>query len=151
MNIERLEFIRDYLLNPPRDAVLGFNMSDYRSFAREGKPDMLVHKDDAHSCGTVCCIAGLAEAFYRAEGVAFNFWGSKEGYDFKDLSIGKVAQAILGLDEDQSRDLFLGSLTSYHLSDITPEDAAFAINRLLKNGAVSWEDPQLLNLASGDG
>lgn len=151
MHIKRLEFIKDYLSNPPKEAVLGFNMSEYRTFAYGNVFDKLAHKDGTHACGTVCCIAGLAEAFYKAEEIektTSNLWGSKDDYALRGLMSGKAAQFLLGLDDDQSRDLFLGKLVSDDLIEITSEDAVFAISSLLETGVVKWEDPKLLHLAA---
>ncbi len=123
MNIERLTVIRDYLQNPPKGFVHGFNMGGFGVAPEDSYPDLL---GEPGECGAVYCISGLANVF----------WGS----DTIDAS-----KEILGLTEAQASTLFFGSGTRLSLSAITVDMAIEAIDTLIRTGTVVWGGREVQN------
>ena len=117
----------------PEGIAFGFNMSKFahQVRVREGSEDP--------TCGTVGCIAGYAVQFM---GTGIRFTGDEVHDDALICSISGEAAEILGLDGDESDDLFCPQEIECSYSSITPEEAANVL-RLVADGAdieEAWED-----------
>lgn len=113
MNIERLQAVRDAILNPPKGYE--FNMS---FFLGDG------------ACGTTCCIAGFAGLLFEPYNL---FTPYNTGRRVLDLSIKTADQLFYYKDAAGHA---LGMMAS-----VTPAQAAATIDHLIATGEVVWVVP----------
>lgn len=130
MNAERLLIVAKLLrmaANKNARPVLGFNMSRFRVICDSDD----VYDQTPHHCNTAACIAGWTI-------VAFE--GLKALEALSELGIARRAQALLGLDYDQTNNLFTPTGVSHGKVrfDITPIRAAQALEHLAKTGKISY-------------
>ncbi|MGV8950113.1 MAG: hypothetical protein ACOH2M_03345 [Cypionkella sp.] len=103
-------------------ADLGFNMGGWVSIATSAAPDM-----SGHNCGTVACVAGWACA------VILNDLEATESMDMADIG------ALMGLDGDQSFDLFIGQRREEpDLKLVSQDQAVRTLRNLAVTGEVDW-------------
>ena len=86
------------------------------------------------SCATPACIAGHVCAYFGWPAI---------------LSVRKEAADILGLDEDQSDDLFRARNLSYQITwdQIKPKHVAEVLDHFIEHGEINWAilDPNDFN------
>lgn len=111
MNKRRLIAIAKWLEAgaKPRDGIAGFSMAEY--FAE-------------NECGTTCCIAGAALAFF--------------GDSCQPGMRSYRAAVLLGLDIHQADDLFFAAHAKVGLYAIDAPWAARCIRKLIETGKVDW-------------
>lgn len=139
MNIDRLTEIAEWLEAgaPEKCNISGFNMNTF---------------GEKSSCGTVCCIAGSANAFH--------FESIGEKWNVYDLDDPGLASTLLGLTEDQSYRLFYPESWAGNVGcrnpelkldwkgeqpwhNISPQHAARVIRNLIATGDVDWNLPEV--------
>lgn len=148
LNVARLTQVRDWLrAGAPHEQApapgLGFNMGAYFETVKTA--------EGTGRCGTTCCIAGAAVAFDIAGPLTFTendmsrLEDERVGHrvDFEYLAVDNMevdvfdrAQELLGLNGEQATELFNPLC---NLREITPREAADAIDRLIETGEVEWE------------
>ncbi len=99
-----------------KDAPIKFDMNDI-VYTRHGQ--------NANTCGTAMCIAGLA-CFLANPDWRLEQYGGAE------------ARALLGLTNEQEDRLFYMLHTPIKLEEVTPKMAAATIRRLIATGKVVW-------------
>lgn len=124
MNVDRLTTIKNYLKKPTEGFTQGFNMSGWGGETNICYPDRL---GEPEQCGTVHCIAGLANVF----------WGD-DPERYSDLY--RISLEILDLTDEQAGELFFARQYNGYIDDITPAQAVRAIDSLIDTGAVSWQE-----------
>lgn len=138
MNIERLTEIAEWLERgaPERDGVKGFYMPDFFSMSTDVYYDIRsalrvgeVNRADEifRGCGTTCCIAGAAIAFYAEHPatVVTSVYTDE---------IGKAAE-LLELDYNTAIKLFA---PAFSMDKIHPAWAARCVRKLIAVGVVDW-------------
>lgn len=126
MNIKLLKKISRRLRkrkppNVPGFGPVGFNMYDWKT------PTRGLVQDRVDSCGTVACIAGWAVAI--ADPTCFR--------DGTNSEIVARAEQLLDL-RSQSQKLFMGYGSLTPRQNITADEAADTIDRLIVTGKVQW-------------
>jgi hypothetical protein len=146
MNIERLTTIAEWLEAgaPERDGVKHFDMSQgmmfVESVSQQERADITSEKIMA--CGTVCCIAGTACAFFNdpkslIDKALLNLDWSwlVEGVSW--MRVHSHARELLGLSDEMAQELFMPRVGQLH--EYTADHAARCIRRLIGTGEVDWE------------
>ncbi len=127
MNVKNMRKLRAWLRS--RKNPVGFGMGDW--FRHGGKslvtPTAICRAVETHSCGTVACLAGHA---------AILAWQSGDMPKKKGVSIKHVAVDWLGLDDNETSDLFYGRWSALPFAtsiwEITKAQAIAELTRLIE-------------------
>ena len=112
---------------PTEGFTHGFNMSGWGGKTNYCYPDRLGKEGE---CGTVHCIAGLANVF----------WGN-DPERYSDLF--RISTDLLELTDEQAGELFYARECTDHLDNITAAQAVNAIDSLIDTGRVTWESESI--------
>ncbi len=122
INVENILKVADAIEARAFADALGFNMGTFKDPAN----DELADTGEQH-CGSVACIAGWAEAV-RTNSTSF----------VNDGFVGERSAEWLGLDDDQTSDLFYGVVTWDDFIKTTPQQAVAVLRHLAATGVVDW-------------
>lgn len=113
---------------PHRGSVDGFDLS---WFIAESRIDCRIGEDAVpNQCGTICCIAGAIAQFDRED----RGLPPLEPWCYDDS-----ARGLVGLTNDEARELFCDYISVPTLSRVTAAEAAGVLRRLLTEGMLEWE------------
>jgi len=120
MNVENILKVAD-AIEQHSIPELGFNMGEWVGDANVNQPDM-----SGHNCGTVACIAGWTCAVLTDD--------INKVYDLDYRELG----ALLGINYDQAKSLFIPSYAGVRLSLIGQDQAIRTLRNLAITGNVDW-------------
>lgn len=123
MNIEKLQTVRDAIANNPKH----FDMLDF--FGVEcGFHDAIPETAEEYltTCGTAACIAGYAIAIFKPKAQIDYTYPSAE------------AARILQLPGEDATYIFTGAWSFNGLSDISPEEALWYLDGVIRTKDVYW-------------
>jgi len=126
MNLNNMRRLRAHLRS--RKNLVGFEMPVWfrHNSRRLVFPAAILRAAEEHPCGTAACLAGHA---------ALLAWQSGDIWPQRAFGVRSVAAKWLGLDYNESHDLFVGNWDGQHrdelLEDLTKSQAITELTRLI--------------------